>query len=189
MNRNDLKRLSKIQNLNIKFGKLPNMNTEKWKKYSNILVSNYGNIKCASTLEDIEPTIRASKYSSPRSYVNTNNGSKYVTWLVYDLFIKMDRTGLEVHHIDENSLNNRADNLIAVTKSVHHKLHTKPKPRHIKNTCKSIRKIKDERNESVVEICKQCVEKYGKVTRKNLIKFGITDDPNPYVYYYRKFLI
>jgi len=207
MNRNDLKKLAKMKNLDINFGKMTSMNKERWKKYSNILVSNYGNVKDASTLEKLEPIIRYSKYNSPRSYVKTDNGTKYLTWIVYDLFNNIDRKGLEVHHIDEDSLNNRADNLIAVTKSVHHKLHTKPRThhneinvtsedtkkqkRHKKNITNkdTIKQNKKERNENIVEITKQCFQKYGKVNKKTLTLFGVEDNTSPYVYYYKHHLL
>jgi hypothetical protein len=119
MNRKELKLFAKIRNLDIDFGKLPKMNVEIWKKYSNIMVSNYGNIKDAVTNNKIE-IITA---PNGRSYVKTDCGRKYITHLVYDLFYKKDRKNLVIHHIDEDLSNNRADNLIAVTRKIHKGLH------------------------------------------------------------------
>lgn len=248
MNRESLKKFAKDNQIEIDFKKCPPMTKEIWKQYYNILVSNYGNVKDKATLTDIEVT----RSPGGRCYVKTENGRKYVTWLVYELFYNTSRDGLEIHHIDENPSNNRADNLVAVTKSIHRKLHEKQKVSHkpfqsnsvLYNITKLIDKIDFNKFDQIVQkeiinyfigvldnwktiteaekskynnieykyynpdknrykysvemtddfkiitgqdllekTIKECLEKYGKVTRKKLFLLGVRNFDSVYVHY------
>lgn len=227
MNRKELKEYAKARNLDVDFGKLPNMNIEKWRKYSNVLVSNYGNVKDAASLEDVEIKM----YQNRRCYVQTNNGLKYVTHLVYDLFYKKDRKNLVIHHIDEDPSNNRVDNLIAVTRQVHKSLHfnkikshkpfdNNPDLRDMKmilnkiefdNYDSTLQKEILEYVESILNVWKsrqtfeniktnngiyvnrlnydsvitECIDKYGKITRKNLQLMSVLNYDSIYHLWYK----
>lgn len=86
---------------------------EEWRKIENVLVSNSG--KCNKKL-----------YVYNKHYLRPFQNGKGIHELVAMAFPEICGEwfeGCQVHHVDHNTKNNRADNLIVLTKEEHIKIH------------------------------------------------------------------
>lgn len=77
---------------------------------------------------------------------------------------------LDVHHIDENKLNNDVKNLQIVTTSEHMQIHGEKKTKKVKKICKNCGKeyeVINSRKETSKFCCKECMDEFKK---KNMIE-------------------
>ena len=99
---------------------------EQWKPFGNYFVSNFGRIYSLNRNRLLNPVLKKSK-NNYYYVIGIYNGSECKRYkihrLVAMLFIPNSEQKAEVHHIDCNSLNNRADNLMWVTPKEHSEIH------------------------------------------------------------------
>lgn len=104
---------------------------EIWKPiegFDNYIVSNYGNVKNTITNNVVGYLHPKNKRYQVGFYINGKMKFIETHILVAKAFPEICGEwfdGCDVHHKDFNRLNNRADNLIVVTKEEHYKLHLK----------------------------------------------------------------
>lgn len=102
---------------------------EIWKDipdFDNYEVSNLGNVRNKKTLVVKKQRIGKSIYEYYKKVDLSKNGYRRTTKvhrLVYEAFFGFVSSGMDIHHIDFDSMNNSLENLIVVTKDEHKQLH------------------------------------------------------------------
>lgn len=122
-----------------------------WKKYKNYEISEYGDVWSNPTNSDANKRGKHRKVSMNRSghlqvglYYDGKVNIKKIHRLVYELFISDIPDGYDVHHKDENKLNNHYNNLEIIYHNEHTKLHKKG-IKWNKHTYKIKEKVKKDR--------------------------------------------
>ena len=73
----------------------------------------------------IKPVSKGGNKTEYRVYIEGKTHSVHkIMALTFPEFIGEWKEGVDIHHLDGNHLNNRATNLICLTKDVHNKLHS-----------------------------------------------------------------
>lgn len=98
------------------------------KDYPNYIISNYARVFSLYQQRLLKPYPAPYKNRSDYLYVKLTKqkGDKFglkLHRLVAELFVDNPENKKYVHHIDGNSLNNKADNLVWVTRPEHMELH------------------------------------------------------------------
>lgn len=91
--------------------------------YGKYYVSNYGRVWNGRTGHFLKPEITHHNYLRVHMSINGVRVNKYVHKLVADIFTIKPRGSTEIHHIDGDKHNNRASNLMSVTRQQHRALH------------------------------------------------------------------